>query len=119
MRDERRVHLTQLLTVPKQKLTYEYDFGDGWDHTVLLEKVLAPEPGVAYPRCTAGKRACPPEDVGGVWGYESFLEAINDLNNPEHDTMLEWVGGEFDPAAFDLEEAYAALRALRQGDGRG
>jgi Plasmid pRiA4b ORF-3-like protein len=92
---------------------YEYDFGDGWEHVVLLEKVLPPEQGVDYPRCTAGKRACPPEDVGGVWGYESFLETIRDPSHPEHDDMLEWAGGEFDPEQFDLNAANEALRPRR------
>jgi hypothetical protein len=109
VRDERRVKLNQLLTEPKQKLIYEYDFGDSWEHVVLLEKALLPEQGVDYPRCTAGKRAGPPEDVGGVWGYDSFLEAIRDPQHPEHDQMLEWVGGEFDPEEFDLAALNEAL----------
>jgi hypothetical protein len=110
VRDERRVKLNQLLTEPKQKLSYEYDFGDSWTHVVLLEQVREPEPGVAYPRCTAGKRACPPEDCGGVWGYADFLTAITDPEHPEHDELREWAGGEFDPEGFDLAEIDAALR---------
>lgn len=113
VRDERRVRLNQLLTAPKQKLVYEYDFGDGWEHVVLLEALLEPEPGVAYARCTAGKRACPPEDCGGIWGYASFLEAIQDPQHPEHDTMLAWAGGAFDPERFDLQQVNDALRATR------
>jgi Plasmid pRiA4b ORF-3-like protein len=113
IRDERKIALNRLLSVPKQKLIYEYDFGDSWTHQVLLEQVVELEPGAAYPRCTAGKRACPPEDCGGVWGYASFLEAIADPAHPEHDEMLEWVGGAFDPARFALAEANAALRELR------
>jgi hypothetical protein len=113
VRDERRVRLNQLLTAPKQKLAYEYDFGDGWEHIVLLEALLEPEEGAWYPRCTAGKRVCPPEDCGGIWGYESFLEAIQDPAHPEHEGMLEWVGGAFDPEAFDLKQVNVALRALR------
>jgi hypothetical protein len=77
-----------------------------------LEKVLTPEPGVSYPRCTAGKRACPPEDCGGVWGYADFLEAIADPEHEQHEELLEWVGGEFDPEQFDVAEANAALRLL-------
>ncbi|NNJ11666.1 plasmid pRiA4b ORF-3 family protein [Chloroflexales bacterium ZM16-3] len=110
VRDERRVKLNQLLTEPKQKLSYEYDFGDSWTHVVLLEQVREPESGVAYPRCTAGKRACPPEDCGGVWGYADFLAAITDPEHPEHDELLEWAGGAFDPEDFDLAEIDAALR---------
>ena len=70
-----------------------------------------PGAGVTYPRCTAGKRACPPEDVGGVWGYESFLETIRDPKHPEHAEMLEWVGGAFDPEEFELAAVNQALHA--------
>ena len=113
VRDARRYTSNQLLTEPKQKLSYEYDFGDSWTHEVLLEKVLPPEPGATYPRCTAGKRACPPEDCGGVWGYAEFVEAIADPKHEQHEELLEWVGGAFDPEQFDIAEANAALRSLR------
>lgn len=109
VRDERRVKLNQLFTEPKQKFSYEYDFGDSWTHMVLLEQISESVPGVRYPRCTAGKRACPPEDCGGIWGYADFLATITDPENPEHDDMIEWVGGEFDPELFDLDEVNAAL----------
>ena len=112
-KDERKVRLDQLLASPKQKMNYEYDFGDGWEHEILLEKVLAPEPGARYPRCIAGARACPPEDCGGVAGYENFLAAIRDANHEEHDEYLEWIGREFDPEEFELEEVNAALRQIR------
>ncbi|MBI3301735.1 MAG: plasmid pRiA4b ORF-3 family protein, partial [Deltaproteobacteria bacterium] len=80
---------------------------------ILLEKILPPEPGVHYPVCITGKRACPPEDCGGVWGYDSFLEAIQNPNHPEHDEMLEWIGGSFDPEAFDVDTVNRALRQVR------
>jgi hypothetical protein len=86
-----------------QRLRYEYDFGDSWEHDLLLEKILSPESDAHYPRCLKGKRACPPEDVGGVWGYEAFLEAVADENHPEHEMYLDWLGDEFDPEEFDLE----------------
>jgi hypothetical protein len=113
VRDERRMRLSEI--VPREKLSFrcEYDFGDGWLHNLLVEKVLVPEPGQHYPVCIKGLRACPPEDVGGIWGYGSFLEAVRNPGHPEHEDMLEWVGGEFDPEAFDLDEANEALRALR------
>ena len=79
----------------------------------MVEKVLAPEPGVSYPRILTGRRACPPEDVGGVWGYEGFLEAIKDPNHSEHDEYLEWVGGDFDPEEFDLADAVQALARIK------
>lgn len=113
VKDERRVKLRQVAPYVKNKLAYEYDFGDGWDHEILVEKVQEPESGVYYPLCLAGKRACPPEDCGGVWGYESFLEAIRDPKHPEHDEMLEWVGGEFDPEDFDLDSTNQDLRLIK------
>jgi Plasmid pRiA4b ORF-3-like protein len=113
--NESRYKLSQLIDSEGQRFSYEYDFGDSWDHTLLVEKILSPEEGLRYPLCLKGKRACPPEDVGGVWGYENFLEAIHDPNHEEHDEYLEWVGGEFDPQAFDLEEINARLRGMGRG----
>src|SRR3954451_3319534 len=101
--DERTVRLSQVVGGGIKTFTYTYDFGDNWEHTIQVEKTPAAEPGVRYPRCLAGKRACPPEDCGGPWGYGDFLEAVR---NPEHEQpedMKEWVGGEFDPEAFDIE----------------
>ena len=92
--------------------SYEYDFGDSWQHRIEVEKILPPEPGVRYPRCLTGKRACPPEDVGGIYGYEEFLQAIRDPKHPEHESMLEWVGGAFDPEAFDLQGVNERLAHL-------
>lgn len=87
-----------------KKAGYTYDFGDDWRHDVRLEKILPRDPDVKYPVCTGGKRACPPEDCGGVWGYEEFLEIIMDPGHEQHDEMLEWVGGDFDPEYFDSSE---------------
>ena len=113
MRDESQVKLNEIVAGEGFKFRYEYDFGDSWLHNLLVEKVLPPEPGQQYPVCIKGKRACPPEDVGGVWGYDDFLEAIQNPNHPEHDDYLEWIGGEFDPEEFDLDEVNEALRGLR------
>jgi hypothetical protein len=113
VKDERRYKLNQLVTGAKFKFTYQYDFGDSWDHAVVVEKILPPDPGVRSPVCVAGKRACPPEDVGGVWGYTGFLEALADPNHAEHESYLEWIGGEFDPEAFDLDAVNKELRRLR------
>lgn len=112
IRSDQRVKLGQLGLAEKSKFRYEYDFGDGWEHELLVEKILAPEPGVSYPRCLKGKRACPPEDVGGSWGYMEYLEAIQDPSHPQHDELLEW-SGPFDPEAFDLEEVNQALSGRR------
>lgn len=83
---------------------YVYDFGDNWEHKIKLEKILPKEKNVDYPICIKGKRACPPEDVGGIWGYEEFLDIIKDPDHEEHEEMLEWAGGEFDPDHFDCED---------------
>jgi hypothetical protein len=80
---------------------YTYDFGDDWHHVVAHEGVSQPEPGVDYPRCIGGARRCPPEDCGGVHGYAEFLAAIADPQHPDHGELLAWVGGRFDPDAFD------------------
>jgi hypothetical protein len=104
MEDESEYKLFQLLKKEKDTLTYEYDFGDSWEHKILLEKILPNDSGIFLPVCIKGKRACPPEDCGGIWGYEELLEIISDPKHPEHKSMLEWLGGEFDPDEFDLEQ---------------
>ena len=81
----------------KLRFAYEYDFGDSWDHEIVVEGACRPRPGVKYPVCVDGKRACPPEDVGGVWGYADFLEAIRNPDHEQHEDMLEWVGGRSTP----------------------
>ena len=80
---------------------YEYDFGDSWIHTIKFEKVLPAAIGEKYPKCIDGKRACPPEDCGGMGGYYDLLEILSDPKNEEYDEMIEWLGGEFDPEIFD------------------
>jgi hypothetical protein len=90
-------------------MTYIYDYGDDWQHEVLLEKTSIRRNGVTYPCCTVGARCCPPEDVGGIYGFAHFLEAIQDPEHDEHEDMLEWVG-EFDAKAFDLDAINAALQ---------
>jgi hypothetical protein len=92
------------------KLRYDYDFGDGWDHSIIVEKVLPRERGRKYPVCLAGRRACPPEDCGGPHGYSNLLEALQDPKHPDHKDLAEWIGGEFDPEAFDLEAVNKLLR---------
>ncbi len=83
------------------KAAYLYDFGDDWAHEVKLEKILTREEGLRYPVCVAGERACPPEDCGGIWGYQNFLKIIANPAHKEHTETLEWAGGSFDPENFD------------------
>jgi hypothetical protein len=107
-KDERRYTLAQLVN-EGPPLVYEYDFGDYWRHRLEVEKVLPADPKATAPKCLDGARACPPEDVGGPGGYENFLEAIEDPKHPEHDDLLEWVGGMFEPEAFSVEETNMEL----------
>lgn len=83
---------------------YIYDYGDYWEHAIKLEKILNSERGVRYPRCSGGERACPPEDCGGVGGYEDFLEVIMDPKHEEYYETLEWAGDDFDPEHFNPAE---------------
>jgi hypothetical protein len=119
--DEDKVVISEVLPAAKTKMVYEYDFGDSWEHEVVLEKITQSEAGVHYPRCIAGENACPPEDIGGVWGYADFLEAINDPGHEQHEDMLDWVGGEFDPQEFDLDFVNKQLKVRQnyQLNGRG
>jgi hypothetical protein len=112
-RDERKTRLDQVLGGPGDRIAYTYDFSDDWEHEILVEEVLDPDSAARIPACLAGKGACPPEDCGGVWGYADLREVVADSTHDEHDAMLEWLGldtaAEFDPAAFDLNDANEAL----------
>jgi len=101
---ERKEKIADWFSMDNRVAEYTYDFGDNWRHQIRLEKILPREEGGIYPVCIAGKRACPPEDCGGVWGYARFLEAIRNPEDEEHEEMLEWIGGDFDPEYFDPEE---------------
>ncbi len=113
MLDARAVKLNHIAPVAPVRFIYRYDFGDGWEHEVVVERILPTPRRVQHPTCLAGKRACPPEDCGGIGGYADFLAAIRNPRHPEHESMLEWIGGGFDPEAFDLREVNAALRRSR------
>jgi len=110
MEDEDTVLLKTVTKRPKQKFTYEYDFGDSWQHEIVVEKIPPLDPQGKYPVCVAGARACPPEDCGSVPGYYGILEAIGDPDNPEHKELLEWLGGSYDPEHFDLDAVNRRLR---------
>lgn len=92
---------------------YLYDFGDAWEHRIKVEKTLPADPGLKSPLCVDGANACPPEDVGGCPGYLDFLEAIHDPGHEEHQDMLAWCGGHFDPAAFDVADVNARLAEIK------
>jgi hypothetical protein len=96
-------------TEPGKSAPYEYDFGDGWDHNILLEGILLKESGVTYPRCVAGERACPPEDCGGLDGYYELIEILKDPKHPEYQELISWLKGHaknyhpYDPDQFSPE----------------
>jgi hypothetical protein len=106
--------IADYFTMENRKADYTYDFGDNWEHRIELENILPREEDVKYPICNKGKRACPPEDCGGIWGYEELLEIIRDPEHEEHEEMLEWIGGDFDPKHFDMKEVCFDDPAKRQ-----
>ena len=111
VRSERNVRLDKV-AVEGGVFLYEYDFGDGWAHDVVVEAIL-PEGKRAYPACTGGERACPPEDCGGPFGYARLLEALADPDDEEYDDLLEWVGGHFDPEHFSVGSVNRRLPRVR------
>ncbi|MCW6008256.1 plasmid pRiA4b ORF-3 family protein [Micromonospora sp. CPCC 205371] len=111
LRDELDVRLDAVAS-KGTRLSYTYDFGDWWEHEVVVEDVFGAEPDERYPACVGGARACPPEDVGGAFGYAEFLAAIRDPAHPEHESMRLWIGRAFDPGYFDVERATTLLRRL-------
>ncbi len=113
MENAHKVKLSQIVRDVKQKFSYDYDFGDNWEHEILIEKILPPETGTRYPICIDGKRACPPEDCGGIWGYEELLETIKDPNHPRYKEMMEWLVEAFDPEAFDMDQINRELKRIR------
>ena len=105
-----KVQLCDIVQRRGFRFIYEYDFGDSWIHGLEVVEVKPLEKGARYPACLAGERAGPPDDCGGVWGYDNFLQAIADPKHEDHDDLLEWIGGEFDPETFDLGEINTALK---------
>lgn len=118
-KDEEKARLSKVLPREGARLLYEYDFGDGWDHEVLLEKILPAEECTHYPRCLTGRRRCPLEDCGGVWGCANLLEAVADPAHPQHAELVEWTEGQpLNPDVFDLDTVNAALQQFDQ-EGQG
>ena len=112
--DEDEVTLAEVCPEVKRKLTYDYDFGDGWEHIIEVQKIEPPKPGFAYPVCLAGRKACPPEDCGGIFGYYHMLEAVADPEHEGHEDYADWLDEDFDPDAFDIDEANAMLATWRE-----
>jgi hypothetical protein len=109
--DESKMTIKKLMSAGVSRFGYTYDFGDNWEHAVLIEKKAPPPDGPAGPACVAGQRACPPEDCGGPAAYEDLLETLKSPDTPERREQLEWLGGEFDPEEFSIEDVNARFKA--------
>ena len=112
-RDERKARLGEVLPGVKSKMRWDYDFGDRWQHDVVVEAIEPARSDVKHPVCLTGKRACPPEDCGGPWGYANLLAALRDPTHEDHEELTEWVGIEFDPENFDADEVTEDMRLAR------
>lgn len=111
VRDSTHTMLSDIASQGSVPFLYEYDLGDSWLHEITIQGTVESR-GAERPRCTGGARACPPEDCGGPIGYRDFLEAISDPRHEEHEAMLDWVGGHFDPEEFDAGAVDRALALL-------
>lgn len=111
--DESKHQLGNVLSQVGTKARWDYDFGDGWEHNIVVEAIEPADPAIAYPRCVTGRRACPPEDCGGSWGYANLLEAIADPSHEEHAELTDWIGSSFDPEYFDADETTEDMQMPR------
>jgi hypothetical protein len=109
--DEAKFRLGTVLPTVGMRMRWDYDFGDCWEHEVVVETIGPPDAGIDYPVCLAGRRACPPEDCGGPSGYENLLGALADPNHPDHNDVQAWGPVDFDPAHFNLVEATTAMHS--------
>lgn len=112
--DPKSIFLNDVLDAEKKKFNYIYDFGDSWEHTIIVEKILEKETSEKYPGCIGGKRACPPEDCGGIYGYEELLEIQKDKNHQEYEErIIDWLGEDFDPEEFNVNAINENLSRLK------
>ena len=105
--------LSDVATEEGMTFQYRYDFGDNWEHEIVVEKIMSAENKEQHLLCLEGERACPPDDVGGVPGYSAFLRAISDPNDENHRSLLDWVGGKFDPEKFDIDAVNRKFAMVR------
>ncbi len=108
--DERKERMANYFGKIIKRCVYSYDFGDGWDHAIISERILPRDPKAGYPQCMAGKNTCPPEDCGGVWGYRNLQKILKNPRHEEHKDVLDWLclddPKDFDPYDFDPKEVY-------------
>jgi len=106
--EESEILLSQKFVFEKQKCIYLYDFGDSWEHQIVLDKFIDAK-NTHYPKCIRGARNTPPEDCGGAWGFEEFKEIMSNQKHPEYEDMCQWYDGVYDPLAFDIQSINGAL----------
>ena len=112
--DEAIVNLQEVGPQKGFQFGYEYDFGDSWEHRITVADILPDDGTLAgFAECIDGKRACPPEDCGGTGGYADFVETINNPEHEEYESMVEWVGGAFDPETFDIKKVNQFLKKIK------
>jgi hypothetical protein len=112
--DETTTAIRDIAPRAKSAFVYEYDFGDSWEHRITVKRILDADPAEGkLTQCLDGERACPPEDCGSVWGYADLLKIIRNPKHKEYESMMEWLGGEFDPEAFDRDKINNYLRKLK------
>jgi hypothetical protein len=112
--DEAEYVLNNLIKTEGESFKYVYDFGDDWVHEITVEKIETKDTKLPYPVCLEGKGACPPEDIGGIPGYEERLLALKDPSHPEHKEIADWFEPSFDPEAFNIEMVNKDLKALKE-----
>ncbi|MEI7789114.1 MAG: plasmid pRiA4b ORF-3 family protein [Chlorobiaceae bacterium] len=105
VKDEKKARLSSLFVSEHDFMIYDYDFGDSWEHHIILEKFLPFDSSIKLPVCLTGKGACPPEDCGGVWGYHDLLEIVADKSHPDYEDTMDWLGEDFSPETFDKTKA--------------
>ncbi len=118
LQDENAWSLGKLLQTGVAEFDYLYDFGDDWEHRIIVEPATRGGAEGPSPLCLAGENACPPEDVGGPHGYAEFLHALADARDENHEQYLRWIGGVWDPRGFDLNRINRDLRAFEREGGR-
>ena len=112
--DEEQTALMVVVSRQRSQFVYEYDFGDSWEHIITLEEISKLDASCDfYAKCLDGGRSGPPDDCGGAWGYEDLIKIINNPKHEEHEEMMEWLGGKFDPNAFDMDKINKCLKKLK------
>ncbi|MEI6454805.1 MAG: plasmid pRiA4b ORF-3 family protein [bacterium] len=115
--DYKDMRISDLLENEKEKIVYEYDFGDGWEHDIILEKIITDDSPVTGPTCIAGKMNCPPEDCGGPWAYPDLLTILKNPKHKKYQGIVEWIGEPFDPEYFNKDEVNKLLKKRNFGCG--